>query len=93
MHASRVLKTALFLAHLLAPLTAHAASAPAKPEPSVVTTLRQFLGDLGATLTAWIGQEGAGVDPFGNHVTTPPPPPETSGFASVEGQRRSRLDL
>jgi hypothetical protein len=92
MHASRVLKTALLLALLLTPLAAHAAPASSKPKPSIVTTLRQFLGDLEATLTAWIGQHGSGIDPFGNH-TTVPPPTETSGFASSDDQTRPRLEL
>lgn len=91
MHASRIARTALILVLLLTPLAAQAAPAPPKKEASLVVTLRGLLGELGRTLTAWIGQEGAGADPFGNHLAAPPPPSETSGFAPEESRGTARL--
>lgn len=93
MPSSRILRSALVVALLACPLAAQAAPAPAKPKPSLVATIHHFLGDLGATLTAWIGQEGSGVDPFGNHLASPPQPSETSGSAPLENRRPSRLTL
>jgi hypothetical protein len=90
MPSSRIVRPLLVLALLLFPLAAQAAPAPVKPRTSLVITLRDFLGDLGATLTAWIGEEGAVTDPFGNRLAAPPPP-ETSGFAAAENRGTTRL--
>lgn len=76
----RTLAAALILLALAVAIPAQAAPAAKIKlgQPSLAAALVDALNDLRGTLTAWIGAEGSGVDPFGNHGTTPPPP-EGSG--------------
>jgi ABC-type amino acid transport substrate-binding protein len=79
MPRTRTLAAAALLLLALAAIPAQAAPNATSPwgHPSVVLLLDCF-EKFRDTLTAWIGSEGAGVDPFGNHAT-PPPPPDGSG--------------
>lgn len=89
----RTLAAALILLALAVAVPASAAPA-AKPQPgptSFAGVLLNLLDDLRDTLTAWFASEGSGVDPFGNHRTSPPPP-EGSGVDPFGDHTGSGVD-